>query len=216
MTPNNILGILSTVIISYLLGSINFAVILSRSQHNDDVRNYGSGNAGMTNMLRTYGKWLATLTALGDFTKGLIAILISRYVIFPYFNVEFMDAGYIAGLFVLIGHIFPIFFQFRGGKGVMTSLGVMLALDPIVFIIVVIICVPLIFITRIVSVASISGAVIYPLMTFIVRKIQHRPAVYDTAFAGIIGVIVLFVHRENIKRLLKGTENKFERKPKQK
>lgn len=204
-----IIGIIVTVIFSYLLGSVNFAIILSKSRKQEDVRDYGSGNAGMTNMLRTYGKRLATFTALGDLIKAIAAVLISRYVIFPLFSVGKLDAGYIAGVAVLIGHIFPIFFNFKGGKGVITSLGVMLSIDPLVFIIVLAITLPLIYFTRIVSIASITGAVIYPIITFIYHKYTTGHWVYNVVCTSIISIIVLITHRDNIKRLLSGTENRF-------
>jgi glycerol-3-phosphate acyltransferase PlsY len=126
----------------------------------DDIRKYGSGNAGMTNMLRTYGKWPAVFTALGDFLKAVAAVFVARALHgqlagFP------VDAGYLAGIFVIVGHLFPLYFRFKGGKGVMTALGVLVSVNPPVFAIVVVAAVPLIFITRIVSIASISGALVF-------------------------------------------------------
>ncbi|MFV0399745.1 MAG: glycerol-3-phosphate 1-O-acyltransferase PlsY [Oscillospiraceae bacterium] len=202
-------------LVSYLLGSINFAVIISRIYAGDDVRKHGSGNAGMTNMLRTYGKTPAILTAAGDFAKAVVAICLARFVIFPLVfglpgqNIDGIDPGYVAGFFVLIGHIFPLFFHFKGGKGVMSSLGVLAVLDPIVFLAILVICLPIVFISRMVSLGSVTGAILLPIFTFIWRLIQGRNPAYDTVCAAVIAALVLFMHRENIGRLLKGTENRF-------
>lgn len=196
---------------SYLLGSVNCAIIVSQLHSKDDVRLHGSGNAGMTNMLRTYGAGPASLTAAGDFLKAVVAVLLARLV-FHFTGLSDsipLDAGYIAGLFVLLGHIFPIYFKFKGGKGVMTTLGVMLMVNPIAFLIIAIIFIPLVFLTRIVSLGSVLGSIAFPFVTWGVRYFQGRVAVYDTIGAGIISVIVIYLHRENIKRLLSRTENKF-------
>lgn len=206
-----IVAIVTVAVFSYLLGSINFAIIISRTLKHEDIRDHGSGNAGMTNMLRVYGKSYGAVTAVLDFLRAILAITLSR-LLFNRFNIEFVDAGYIAGLFVMLGQIYPLFFGFRGGKGVMTSLGVMLVLNPIVFLIIVVVFVPIVFITRIVSIASVLGAVAYPIVTFIFSKLYGSNAVSNTCFSIIYSAIILFMHRENIKRLLNGTENKFGQK----
>ena len=112
-----------SAVIAYLLGSINFAIIVSKIYAHDDVRKYGSKNAGMTNILRTYGKLPAFFTLLGDFFKGVLAVVIAR-TIFSAMGVDAFDAGYAAGFFALLGHLYPVFFGFKGGKGVLTSLGI--------------------------------------------------------------------------------------------
>ena len=110
-------------VLTYLLGSLNFAVIVSRLLYHDDVRNYGSGNAGMTNMLRTYGKKAAFLTGLGDFFKGTASVLIARTIIGS-LGVELpFDGGWVGAIGVLLGHLFPIFFHFKGGKGILAACG---------------------------------------------------------------------------------------------
>ena len=140
-------------VIAYLLGSISFAIIVSRIYAHDDVRKYGSKNAGMTNILRTYGKMPAFFTLLGDFLKGVLAVVIGRWI-FSIFGVTEFDAGYLAGFFALLGHLYPIYFGFKGGKGVLTSLGIILVVNPLVFFILLIIFLPVLFITRIVSLVS--------------------------------------------------------------
>ncbi|HPV99426.1 MAG TPA: glycerol-3-phosphate acyltransferase, partial [Oscillospiraceae bacterium] len=113
-----LLAAFCTAALSYLLGSCNMAIIVSRLFRVPDIREFGSGSAGMTNMLRTYGKKLAAITFAGDFLKGSLAVFLAR-VIFARMGFA-MDLGYLAGIFVVLGHIFPIFFGFHGGKGVAT------------------------------------------------------------------------------------------------
>ena len=198
-------------IIGYLLGSINFAVIVSRLLDHDDIRNYGSGNAGMTNILRVYGKKQAALVLLGDFGKGVAAVFIARFI-FERAGITAMDGAYVGALAVLLGHLFPVFFGFRGGKGVLTSAGVMLLVNPVVFAILVPIIVALMLITRIVSLGSITAAVLYPFLTYFVVNAQGRPALLETLLAGLMAVLVIYMHRSNIKRLLNGTESRFGKK----
>ena len=193
---------------AYLMGSINFAVLVSRIYAKDDVRRHGSGNAGMTNMLRTYGVGPAFFTGVGDFSKGALAVLVGR-MIFQQLGVTAMDGGFVGAAFVLLGHLYPIFFHFKGGKGVLTSCGVILLLNPIVFCILIGVYVPLAFITRIVSLASILGAITFPFATYFVLRFQGRPYVFDTVFAAAAAALVVYMHRGNIKRLLNGTEARF-------
>lgn len=208
-----ILAIAIIAVVSYLLGSLNFGIIVSKALAKDDVRLHGSGGAGMTNVLRTYGKGPAALTAIGDFAKAVISIVFSR-ILFQRLGITLLDAGYIAGLFVILGHVYPIFFGFRGGKGVMTTLGVMMLVNPIVFLIIIIIFVPVVFITKIVSLASVVGAIVYPIITFIIAKVMNQPIFFSTLFAAVYMAIVIIMHRSNIKRLLSGTEYKFGQKKK--
>ncbi len=202
-----------TALFSYLLGSLNFAVIVSRVFAGDDVRNHGSGNAGMTNMLRTYGKKLAFLTGMGDFGKGVLAVLVSRWA-FSSIGVTAFDGGYIGMIFVMLGHLFPIFFQFKGGKGVLTACGGILVVNPIAFSILFIVFVPMAFITRIVSLAAILGTASFPFLTYWIRQMQGRPPVIDTVFGTVAAILIIYMHKENIKRLLNGTENRFGSSPK--
>lgn len=213
ITPIFVLSFAIVAVISYLLGSINSAIIVSHFYAGDDIRKHGSGNAGMTNILRTYGKGPAALTALGDFLKAVIAVLLGRLVFYlaaltPQTGYH-LDAGYVAGLFVMLGHLFPVYFKFRGGKGVMTTLGVILIVNPVAFLLIIIVFIPLIFATKIVSLSSVVGAVCYPFIIWGVLHFQGREPLYDTICAAVIAVIILYMHRSNIKRLLTGTENKF-------
>lgn len=198
----------------YLLGSLNFSIILSKTFKGEDIRNYGSKNAGMTNILRTYGKKYAVMCGAGDFSKGLLAVLLGR-LLFHALGIHPFDVGYAAGAAAMVGHLFPLYFGFRGGKGVMTGLGVIIALDPIAFAVVLALVLPLLFATRIVSLASVTGAALYPVVTLIVRLVLRRPVLADTAFALIFGCLVLYMHRANIKRLVSGTEYRFGGKKKE-
>ncbi len=200
-------------LIDYLLGSISFAIIVSKIFAHDDIRKYGSKNAGMTNILRTYGKLPAFCTFLGDFLKGVVAVVVSRWI-FSAMGITGIDAGYVAGFFALLGHLYPLYFGFRGGKGVLTSLGIILVVNPMVFFILLVIFIPVLFITKIVSLVSITGALLYPFVTLIVDLCLRKPVLYDFLFAALFSVIVIYKHRENIKRLLNGTERRIgDKKP---
>ncbi|MBP1558640.1 MAG: glycerol-3-phosphate 1-O-acyltransferase PlsY [Oscillospiraceae bacterium] len=200
-------------IIGYLLGSINFAVVVSRLLDHDDIRNYGSGNAGMTNILRVYGKKQAALVLVGDFGKAVAAVLLAR-AIFNWAGITVMDGGYVGALAVLLGHLFPVFFGFRGGKGILTSAGIMLVLNPTVFVVLVPVVVIIMLVSRIVSLGSVIAAVVYPFATYAVRTMQGQPPLLDTLFAALMAVLVIYMHRANIRRLLNGTESRFGQKKK--
>lgn len=211
ITKEFMIAFLIVGVIAYLIGSLNSAVIVSRLYAHDDVRKHGSGSAGMTNMLRTYGKIPAAITAVGDFFKGTVAVLIGR-LIFNYFAITLLDGGYVAGFFVLLGHLFPLYFGFKGGKGILTACGVILPLNPIVVIILLGVFVPLVFVVKIVSVGSILGAAAYPFVVYAVQYLNGRSPVFDTVFAALMASLVIYMHRENIVRLMNGTESSFKKK----
>ena len=151
-----------TAIISYLIGSINFSVILSKKIAGFDVREKGSGNAGSTNMLRSVGKKAATLTLICDILKGVVAILIAMLIGWI-FNVENKSLlVQISGIAVVIGHTFPIFFGFKGGKGVATSLGILIMTNWQIGLICLVFGIVLIILTRMVSLGSCTAAVLFP------------------------------------------------------
>lgn len=197
----------------YLLGSVSFAVVVSKLGYHEDVRDHGSGNAGMTNILRTYGKGAAAVTLAGDFCKGALAVVIGR-LIFWLLRVDFMDGAYVAGMFALLGHLYPLYFGFKGGKGILTSVGVIFLINPLVGLMLLAVGLPLIFLTRIVSVGSLAGAASYPFFTWLTVYLKGENPVFDTVFASVIALLVIYMHRENVKRLLNGTENKFGKKKK--
>ena len=194
-------------ILGYLLGSVNGAIVISRLVYKDDVRKYGSKNAGMTNMLRVYGKKAAIYTILVDFTKGMLAVIMARLA-FAGQTLAF-DPAYISAIFTIIGHIFPIYFKFKGGKGILAALGVITVLNPLVMLFMLLTFIPLCFVTKIVSLSSILGAFFYPIVTCLLKLYMGEPYLIDTILASVIAVMIIFMHRENIKRLLNGTERKF-------
>lgn len=211
-TPLLIVGFIVIAIIGYLIGSISASIIVSKFLKHDDIRNHGSKNAGMTNVLRTYGKKYAVITLLGDFFKAVIAVVIGGLIAHYVLKVPYIYGDYVAGIAALMGHIFPIYFGFRGGKGILTTAGVILCMDYRVLIALVAVFLLVALTTKIVSLGSITVAVLYPVFTALFAYLSKAPVLYDTIFAAIIGIIVLYMHRENIKRLINGTEHKFGQK----
>lgn len=208
--PAAALLVAAGAVLSYLLGSLNFALIISRFLAKDDIRRHGSGNAGMTNMLRTYGIGSAVATTAGDLLKVVLAIALSGLLYQTMLEPGLvLQLRYLSALCALLGHLFPVYFGFKGGKGVVVSLGVILMTNWLVFLIILVITLPIVFLTRIVSLGSVIGAVLYPLVTFLVLHFQGRPALFETVCSGVIALIILWKHRENIKRLRSGTENRF-------
>ena len=194
-------------IIAYLIGSINFSVIFSKKMAGFDVREKGSGNAGTTNMLRAVGKKAAAITLICDILKGVIAILIA-ILIGNMVNRNQALLVQIAGVAVIIGHTFPVFFKFKGGKGVATSLGVLIMSNWQIGLICLVFAIILIVLTRMVSVGSIAAAILYPVLTLFIPQNYIVPGYY-LIYSIILAVIVIFNHRENVKRLLNGTENRI-------
>ena len=209
------------ILLSYLLGSISSSILISKRLSGKDIRESGSGNAGATNMLRVHGKKAGIATLVCDAMKGVIAVMIGlaadRVIlaqnpeIFDWIekNILFGNLRYITGVFAVIGHDFPIFFGFKGGKGVATSLGVMLALNWKIGLIVAITSVVIMACSRYVSLGSIIGGILYPVsvLTFMVAEGDFNIVYFVCAV--ILGVIDISKHHANIKRLIKGTENKL-------
>lgn len=197
-------------IIAYLIGSINFSVIFSKKMAGFDVREKGSGNAGTTNMLRSVGKKAAAITLICDILKGVVAILIAMFIAWA-FKVENASLlVQIAGIAVVLGHTFPIFFGFKGGKGVATSLGILIMSNWQIGLICLVFGVVLIALTRMVSLGSCAAAVLFPVLTLFINEhyIVSQGSSY-LIYSIILAVIVLFNHRSNIKRILSGKENKI-------
>ena len=197
-------------IIAYLIGSINFSIIISKKIAGFDVREKGSGNAGTTNMLRSVGKRAAALTLLCDVLKGVIAIGIAILVGKFIQNLDKALLVQLAAIAVVLGHTFPIFFQFKGGKGVATSLGVLLLVNWKIGLICLVFAVALIVLTRMVSLGSVGAAILYPVLVMFIHTNYTVPEGTNyLIFSIILAVIVAFNHRTNIKRLMNGTENRI-------
>lgn len=195
-------------ILSYLIGSINFSIIISKKVAGFDVREKGSGNAGTTNMLRTVGKEAALITLVCDILKGVISILLALLIGKIAKEANNSILVQIAGILVIIGHTFPIFFKFKGGKGVATAVGVLLTTNWQIGLICLIFGLVLIALTRMVSLGSITAAILFPILVLFIKTnyiVEGNYFIYSL----IIAVMVVFNHRENVKRLLSGTENKL-------
>ncbi len=215
--------ILLTFVGAYLFGSINSAIIISKTLYRDDIRKHGSGNAGMTNMLRTYGLGAAGLTLLGDLLKTAFAILLAG-ILFGFGYVGGVSIGgdgicYIAGLFAVMGHIFPIYYGFKGGKGVLATATMALILTPIPFLILLAIFVLIVWASKYVSLGSVSVAVLYPIILhgyFIVTFGPESLLGFVSLSSILLAIIIVWSHRENLERIGNRTERKisFKKKPK--
>ena len=216
---------LSVAVISYLLGSLNFAIIVTKIMKGTDIRNYGSGNAGMTNVLRTVGVPAAVFTAIGDLGKGILSALAGEWIISLAVKglVEsgviyaFLNGGmYVGIIFALLGHLFPLYYGFKGGKGILVCGGAILIMDWRVFLSILGLFVILFIITKIVSVGSIAASAGYPVFTCIYQCLDKdftsTEIVVNTLLAVGVATVVIVMHRENIKRLINGTENRFGKK----
>ena len=195
-------------LVAYLVGSVNFSVIISKKMAGFDVREKGSGNAGTTNMLRTVGKKAAAITLILDILKGVVAIFIAKLIGNIWQDLNGALLVQIAAILVVIGHTFPVFFKFKGGKGVATSLGVLLTLNWQIGLICLVFALVLMVLTRMVSLGSISAAILYPVLSIFITQNYLVPGNYVLS-SIILAVIVVFNHRENVKRLMSGTENRI-------
>lgn len=211
-----ILAGIITVIVAYLLGSINTSIIISKIKKND-IRTHGSGNAGATNMLRVMGKAAAAGVVIGDVLKAFIAAGVAA-LLSGWFSLSYPDnlvLKYLAVTAVVIGHNFPVFFGFRGGKGIVTSVAVIFTIDWRLGIIVLGVGVVAIILTRYVSLGSLIGCVLFPLVCYV--RYMDMPWSYEKAviipavFLGILGIIR---HKNNIKKLISQTERKIGEKSK--
>ena len=187
---------------AYLLGSLSFAIIVSKVTMGKDIRNYGSGNAGLTNAYRTMGAGKTLFVLIGDIAKGAVAVSIGMLLAGPVGKL-------VAGIFVILGHMFPLYFGFRGGKGVLVGAVMLLLFDWRMFLIAFVLFFLAVAVTRWISLGSILGAVSFP----ITMAIFYRdPVLIAMAFG--MAVAVIFMHRSNIMRMLRGQENRFSFKSK--
>lgn len=187
------------IVISYLLGDLSFAYILGKFIMKRDVRDFGSGNSGTTNAIRAFGAKIGVWVFIGDVLKGVVAVLVGKAI-------SGEVGGYLAGAFVIIGHNWPAFLNFKGGKGVATTIGVMLTINPFVSLICLAIGLPIALITRMVSLGSIVGMSLAPIVILIFIKPFN---IQLFVFCLFVVTMSIYRHKENIKRLLKGKENKL-------
>jgi glycerol-3-phosphate acyltransferase PlsY len=204
-----------SIAVSYLLGSVNSAIIVSKLLYKEDIRTHGSGNAGMTNMLRTYGLAAAALTLIGDMLKTAIAIFFTASLLgISYNNGISLNDGYcyMAGLFAVLGHVFPCYYGFKGGKGVLVTATMALILTPVPFAILLAVFVIIVFISRYVSLGSVSVAVLYPVTVHAYVSVvfggQQLPGIMALCTI-ILAIFIVWCHRENLKRISQQTERKI-------
>lgn len=224
---NSWLAILLTVVIAYLLGSISSAVIVSKTLFREDVREKGSGNAGATNVLRNYGKKAALYTTIGDLLKSMVAVFVGGLLL-EYLQLTHAEGisedslriigRYLGGAVCVFGHLFPIYFGFKGGKGVMTALGLILILDFRVALLCLAVFGAVVALSRMVSLGSVLAVFVAPFLvyyfgTYIDRRSPEAVAFCVTVIAVIVLTIIL-KHSTNIVRIFKGTENKLQSKTK--
>lgn len=191
-------------LVAYLIGSINFAIIFSKKFAGFDLRERGSKNAGTTNVLRTVGKKAAILTLICDILKGVVSVLLAMLVAKIWTETDLEIIKYLAGLMAIIGHTYPIYYGFKGGKGVATSLGVLLIVNTQIGLICLVFALTIMAFTRWVSLGSILAAILFPILTiFMVDNMGAK------IISILIGALVVFNHRTNISRLKNGTENKL-------
>jgi len=203
----NIPDAVIAAVLAYLLGSIPSAVWIGKRFHNIDVREHGSGNAGTTNTIRVLGWTTGIPVLLIDIAKGWLASMLPVFFHLALIGSALMtNLQLIAGIIAIIGHIFPVFAGFRGGKGVATVFGVFLALQPLLTICVMGVFLTVLFITGIVSVSSMSAGVSFPVLLFV---FFDTPSVLFKIFAIIVGAALLVTHRENIRRIWRGEEKKI-------
>lgn len=209
LAADSILPFLLTAVAAYLIGSVDFSIIITRFFARTDVRQHGSGNAGTTNVLRTAGKLPAALTFVGDFCKCVIAVLIGRWL-FHFFGTTTIAPLYItgtAGIGCILGHMYPLFFSFRGGKGVATTAGLALMVEPRAFAIGMSVFILLLVLTRIVSLSALIAVGIMPFAAFAVYiHAGPRVALQGAGVMLCAGLIVFVRHRANIRRLMTHSE----------
>jgi glycerol-3-phosphate acyltransferase PlsY len=204
------LGMLICVVVPYLLGSFNTAIIVSKYLYHDDIRKYGSGNAGLTNMHRVYGKKGALYTLGGDVLKQFLSVSIGMLVMG-------LDGAFLAGTFCILGHIAPIYFHFKGGKGVLAAATMVLMMDPVLFVILFAFFALIVLIFKYISLGSMMAGFVYPALVFYRNKIMFDnspPSFAYMLFACFIGILIIFMHRENMKRIYNNEESKFSFKKK--
>ena len=206
------ISLIIIILLSYLAGSIPTSIILSKLLRGIDIRDYGSGNAGGTNAMRVLGWKIGSVVMLIDVAKGVVATLLISSIRVDYVSVQLTEVvQIIAGIMAVFGHIWTVFAGFRGGKGVGTAAGMLIALYPLAALICVIIFITTLLIGRIVSVSSMTAAISLPIVLMILHTyFQHATSNLLLYFSIFIAVLIVFTHRSNIQRLIKGEENRVQ------
>ena len=193
------------VVLAYLIGSIPTAVWVSKRVYGIDIREHGSGNAGATNTFRILGSKAGSAVMLVDMLKGFLAVKLSLLSVFPWHSEAITNLQILLGLAAVVGHIFPIWADFRGGKGIATLFGMILSIQPLVAISLICVFLAMLFLTRYVSLSSISASVAFPVLILFIFK---EPEISYRVFAIATACLVVLTHYKNISRLLHGNESK--------
>ena len=204
-----ILWLALAAVLSYLVGSLNYSIITSEVFAGIDIRSKGSGNAGSTNMLRSFGWKAGVITLLTDFMKAFVATLATRLLFTMYLPSYATLAAAVSGFFCAVGHCFPLYFGFKGGKGVAVGAIMILMTDPRCFAVAVSVFLILVLLTRFVSLGSTMGAVSFPISYALILGINGTKGIATFVFTVILAVMVLILHRKNFARIFKGTESKI-------
>ncbi len=207
-------------IVPYLVCGVNSAIIVTKIKSGKDIRELGSGNAGLTNTLRTQGKAAALFVLIGDILKGVLSVLIVHFIFKMILGADTYDQSdcwtwinYFAGVFGAVGHIYPIYYGFKGGKGILVTFAAMLAINWLAGVIPFIFFVVIVAISRYVSLGSITAAAVYPFVVLILSLMENDSSAWINFGLGmVIGVMLIIMHRANIKRLLTHTEKKLGQK----
>jgi glycerol-3-phosphate acyltransferase PlsY len=219
-----VLCLVLTIVIPYLLCGINSAIIVTKLKTGQDIRTLGSGNAGLTNVLRTQGKVSALFVLIGDVFKGVLSVLIIRLCFFliagidiTYYNPEsgesYLWIAYLCGISGALGAIFPVYFGFKGGKGILVTVSILITVEWLPALLLLGIFIVIVAITRYVSLGSVIAAACYPITICVLSLLRHDPGVwYNTLCTASIAFLLIFMHRSNIKRLLSHTEKKLGQK----
>ena len=208
-----IASLIGIVAISYLSGSINSAIIISKTLYNDDVRQHGSGNPGLTNMLRTFGKGAAGLTFLGDMLKSVLPVCLAGVIFGFNYNtaISVCEYCYVAAMFVILGHVFPIYYKFKGGKGVLSTFSTIILLAPFIGLFLLLLFIAIVAVSKFVSLGSVCAAMLLPVvingyfMFFFAKPLMPL----GTISTIIIAIVIVWRHKENLKRISEGRENKI-------
>ncbi len=193
------------LVLAYLFGSIPFGYLIGRIFFQTDIRKGGSGNIGATNAMRRFGSFTGVIVLILDLLKGFFVVILGQYL-FHYSNVFVV----LCGACVVLGHVFPIFLGFKGGKGVATAGGVFLALSPIPLLITILCFIVITWITRFVSVGSVLSAVCFHILALSQQVINNTNNIPLVLFTTLIVLLLIFKHQDNLARLLNGTENKIQ------
>ena len=223
-TMNYIICFAAAAVIPYLLCGINSAIIVTKIKSGQDIRELGSGNAGLTNTLRTQGKAAALFVLIGDILKGVLSIVLVHLIFKVLLGIDTYShadgwswVNYLAGIFAVLGHVFPLYYGFKGGKGILVTFAAMLAINPLAGIIPFLVFAVIVAITRYVSLGSITAASFYPFVVLVLSLIQNDSAAWICfALAAAIGIMLIYMHHENITRLLNHTEKKLGQKSEEK